>query len=615
MTLNELAGFLPASVTLGGKKTVFPCGGRQSYDGKAKTVSASFSEEYRDPDCLYRTFRLKNRGKKDSAQITFPWVVDAAVPAKNNVRFHTLTGDACGTGNFACVDRDICDGDKIVLEPCGGRSSNTAAFPFFDFDFGGFAVLFAVGWSGQWRCEIEKNADTLFVRFGMARADFYLKPGEEVGLTSAFAVVGEDGPSVRRKARRIMMTHYNPLAGRADSLPVALQPFDRYFYGKCPVWPTEEGQLLALRGAQKCRHIDTDWLDAAWFRDGFPSGVGNYSFDPGFPNGLKPVSDAVHEAGMRFMVWFEPERVHRDSETGLEHRDFLLPVPGTGQWFLYDLGNEEAYRWLYNKLSGMIRDCGIDIYRQDFNADPIDIWKMNDEEGRAGILEIGHVNGLYRLWDDLRAEFPGLLIDDCSSGGRRIDFETMRRAVPLWRSDIACRPISLPDLPCDLIDQNTTLTLGEYLPYHASGVWEPKANDVRSSATEGIACTFDVLEPSFDFEKAEELLWEVKRTAPYWHGDFYPLTEASAGADCFAAYELVLEGDGFAKVFRRRECEDDIFGLALRGVAPDASYAVTVTDEEGKKTEMILPGQLLMAGIDIRLKEKPSSALIEFKKY
>ena len=46
--------------------------------------------------------------------------------------------------------------------------------------------------------------------------------------------------------------------------------------------------------------------------------------------------------------------------------------------------------------------------------------------------------GMYRLWDALLEKFPHLIIDNCSSGGHRIDIETLRRSVPLWRSDYQC---------------------------------------------------------------------------------------------------------------------------------------------------------------------------------
>ena len=51
------------------------------------------------------------------------------------------------------------------------------------------------------------------------------------------------------------------------------------------------------------------------------------------------------------------------------------------------------------------------------------------------MTEIGHVEGLYKMWDDLLARHPGLHIDNCASGGRRLDIEMMSRSFVVWRTD------------------------------------------------------------------------------------------------------------------------------------------------------------------------------------
>jgi alpha-galactosidase len=86
-------------------------------------------------------------------------------------------------------------------------------------------------------------------------------------------------------------------------------------------------------------------------------------------------------------------------------------------------------------VSGLITGQGIDLYRQDFNMDPLGYWRAADEPDRQGITEMRHVEGYLAYWDELRRRHPGLLIDSCASGGRRNDLETLRRAVPLLRSD------------------------------------------------------------------------------------------------------------------------------------------------------------------------------------
>ena len=42
------------------------------------------------------------------------------------------------------------------------------------------------------------------------------------------------------------------------------------------------------------------------------------------------------------------------------------------------LGNPEARRWLTDHVSDLLRTQGIDLYRQDFNFAPLDIWRAND---------------------------------------------------------------------------------------------------------------------------------------------------------------------------------------------------------------------------------------------
>jgi alpha-galactosidase len=132
----------------------------------------------------------------------------------------------------------------------------------------------------------------------------------------------------------------------------------------------------------------------------------------------------------------------------------------------------------------MVEKNGIDIYRQDFNMEPLPFWRESDEENRRGITEMKYIEGLYALWDSLIERFPKILIDNCSSGGRRIDFETCERAVPLWRSDTGCFPES-SEQHISVWNNNQILSLTEVLPYQAAGVWSTAPYDFRAAATNG----------------------------------------------------------------------------------------------------------------------------------
>ncbi len=89
-------------------------------------------------------------------------------------------------------------------------------------------------------------------------------------------------------------------------------------------------------------------------------------------------------------------------------------------------------------LKEHISELKPDCLRIDFNFSPLPFWRENDAQDRNGITEIKYINAFYRLWNILPDQFPNLIIDNCASGGRRIDIETLKRSVPLWRSDLVC---------------------------------------------------------------------------------------------------------------------------------------------------------------------------------
>ena len=147
-----------------------------------------------------------------------------------------------------------------------------------------------------------------------------------------------------------------------------------------------------------------------------------------------PVSAAAEKNGLKFLLWIEPERVRVGTWLDRERPKWVLKTLQHMTTGLLNLGNKDARRWLTDTISGLI-DEGISVYRQDFNMDPIDYWKFADKKTRQGITEIRHVEGLYEFWDELLRRRPGLLIDNCASGGRRLDLETVSRSMALWRTD------------------------------------------------------------------------------------------------------------------------------------------------------------------------------------
>ena len=560
--------------------------------------------------------RLTNNGDQNSAQITEAKTLDHTFTASSPVHYHTLQGDDCGETSFLPVNFDITE--NYSEEPLLGRSSNTTGFPYFDLSWNGGAVAFGIGWTGQWKKDVTPAENGVSVTVGIADCDFYLLPGESVRFPSVLIVRGEDPAETLREFRRTIRSDFSPKTRLGDKfkLPLAIQCFDRYFnqvdgITQNIIWATEEGQKFTIDVAKKLRHIDTLWLDAAWFYRGFPHGVGNFRFSPGFPNGLKPVSDYAHENGMKFVVWFEPERVYEGSDLYPQTEKLLMTDP-ENETRLFNLSDPGSRRWLTDTLISMIRDNGIDIYRQDFNMDPLPYWRANDSEGRKGLTELKYVEGLYTMWDEILAAFPDLWIDNCASGGRRLDLEMSRRSVTLWRSDTGCFP-ERSDRPITLWNHNQILGLAQYLPYHDCAVWDIDAYTVRSTATQGMAANFHIFDPEFDFEQATRVLAEVDEMREYWDGDFYPLTEASLDKDVWSAYQLASEGFGAVYAFRRENSADETQTYALRSIDESKTYLVSLTDENFVQTNLTVSGKALSEGFAFSIPKAKNSLIMKYK--
>ena len=110
---------------------------------------------------------------------------------------------------------------------------------------------------------------------------------------------------------------------------------------------------------------------------------------------------------------------------------------------MIDLGNAEAVRYLHQFISAAVQKYRLDVWRVDFNTNPAVVWartgdvhtapvNASSHDYRRGVNEAGYVRALYKLWDRVRLSHPGLIIDNCASGGRRHDLETMSRSIPLW---------------------------------------------------------------------------------------------------------------------------------------------------------------------------------------
>jgi alpha-galactosidase len=576
---------------------------------------------------------FENAGAQDTPILEDVQALDLKLMAESPAVLHQLAGDNCSAGSFTPIDTQIEAGKSVRMAPGGGRSSN-GTFPWFNFEYGGDGgqavspggqgrpphstqgVIAAIGWTGQWAASLERAADgSTRMRAGMERTKLVLHPGERIRSPRILLMPWQgDLTAAHNRFRRLMLFHYVPKQdGRPVLLPAFLQCYDRY--NGHPTWPTEAGQISAAKIAKDvgCEFL---WLDAAWFPGRFPNGVGNWFTHEKFPNGLKPVSDACHQLGLKFTVWFEPERVGKGTEIAKEHPEF---VHGGANGGLFKLDDPAARRWLTDLLLKRIDEYGMDWYRNDFNMDPLDSWRKNDAAGteagttpagtpalpRQGMTEIRYIEGLYAMWDEFRAKHPNLVIDNCASGGRRIDLEMCMRSVPLWQSDTSCVR------GAEDAHQAQSCALSLYVPLHTPCSWNATPYEIRSTATAGLVTQLPILEPGFSVEQARPILEEGKANRKFWYGDLYPLTPVSVNPDQYLAFEFFRPdlSEGIVLAFRRARCTDRDLVLNLKGL--DAAKKYWVWSQDGSISAAVCSGEELMnKGVVLRIPGPRASEII-----
>ncbi|MBI4606205.1 MAG: alpha-galactosidase [Planctomycetes bacterium] len=566
--------------------------------------------EHADFPAVEWTLHLKNTGSADTPLLSEILALAADLrrrPGDEYLLRH-WKGTFVRRDDYEPLQTVLEPGAKLRLAPPGGRPCGQV-FPYFNLEAGGEGLIIAVSWAGQWACELQRDAERgLRVTAGQETTRLVLRPGEEIRTPMIVLLPwkGGDWIDAQNLWRRWMVRHNLPRPGGKLPPVPQLAACSSHQFGEM-IHADEASQKVFIdRYLEEGLKLDYWWMDAGWFvqERGWPQ-TGTWEVDrKRFPRGLRAVSDHAKAKGVRTIVWFEPERVAADTWLSREHPEWIIGGSGGG---LLDLGNREAWTWLSDHADKLIRDEGIGLYRQDFNMDPIGHWRSKDAPDRQGMTENRHVTGYLAYWDELRRRHPDLLIDSCASGGHRNDLETLRRAVPLLRSDYIFEPVG---------QQCHTYGLASWFPFHGTAVSPPGAYDpytYRSHMCPHNTGCFDVRRKDLDYESIRRLDREWRRVAPFYLGDYYPLTPYSSADDAWMAWQFHDPGSDAGVVQAFRRSRSPFFGvqLRLRGLAADAEYELEDMDAPG--TRRAKGRELLEQGLRVAIEERPGARTVLYR--
>ena len=551
---------------------------------------------------------LENKGQGDSPEFQKLLAADIFFEG-SEFTLHGIEGDSDSARSFASYEWQPKPDTVRIFGPgkSGKSTSGPNGWPYFNLagpaEKGRILVL---GWPGQWSATF--NPEEKGVRWfaGQEQTHFKLRPGETVRFPSVTMMFWKGGDWIlaqnlwRRWYRAAVLPH--PQGGRQGAIWNAQTTLDQSQIPRL--------QQLLDAGIQP----DLCWMDAGngwWVKPEplpftkpelvFLNTTGFWEPDSAkFPQGFAPFTDWARQHGMKSMLWFEPERIgYTNSVPGAyqlpvlatEHPEWLLHGTECGSYF--NLGDPAALAWLQDHLTSVVQKAKLDWYREDFNGPgPHPVWKAHDAVqerktglSRTGLTENFYIQGHLALWDSLRERNPGLLIDSCASGGRRNDFESMRRAVPLLRSDYEMTK------DADKFEgfQGHTYGLSLWLPFYGglSRFQEPYEYRSLLQPQFGMIASIPVAKKAYD---------EFRRVAPLMiEGDYYPLTPYNRAPNQWIAWQFHTPqtGGGVIQAFRRQESGEAVLPVSLRGLDPSARYVVRNFDTSQTRKAS---GQDLMSG-------------------
>lgn len=521
-----------------------------------------------------------------------------------------------------------------TLEVTSGRSSR-GMHPWFSLTAeNGYILTCSIAWSGNWIARFEPGpAGGYIISGGISNWNFSktLKPGQTIEGIHVIYIhlpkgeLNDTSVEFQRWGRNYLYPK-NKLSG---SMPVEWNTW----------WPYEDVELnqdVFKANTDECTKLGTEvcTLDAGWFGRSEDSCWYNVRGDwhkvntKRFPSGIRAISDYVHSKGLKFGIWCEIEAIGEEAELSKIHPEYVARREGEHLGYVC-MGSPEAREWAFGVLGKLIKDYKADWIKLDFNLDPKAGCNRTDHGHglEDGLYE--HYTGYYRLLDTIMEKYPDILLENCSSGGLRLDLGMMKHTHITYLSDPDYAEHSLQLIwgattmfhPSVCLHWSWSQTRKEYT---ANVDNEPIKADmprykfdyfIRISMLGGFGYSYKLPElPEWCFERLKHHTGFYKDTVRVIlkEADMYSLTGQvirNGGGDRWSAFFYVNESrkDSILFVFRLTGGEKERI-IKLRGLKEDITYKVRYQDS-GRCIE-ITGKELMKTGLKFDGLEEEASEIV-----
>lgn len=574
---------------------------------------------------------IKNTSK-DEIKVTRVDSMNGILPAgKYSLKYFTSDWGK----EFTPVDTAL-EGTR-VLEVTAGRSS-LGMHPWFSLsEEQGSILTCSIAWSGNWIARFEPLPGGKYrVTGGLSNWNFskILKPGEAMEGVHVIYVFLPKGDlnDTSIEFGRWGRKYWYPKNSLSNSMPVEWNHW----------WPYDDKLInedVFKANVDKCVELGVDvcTLDAGWFGPSEEKsewyqvrGDWHKVNTKRFPSGIRALSDYTHAKGKKFGIWCEIEALGEEAEQSSINPGLVARRDGKHLGYVC-LGNPEARKWAFSVLEILIRDYKADWIKLDFNLNPGAGCNRTDHGHGEGDGLYEHYMGYYKLLDTVREKYPEALLENCSSGGLRIDLGMLKHLYMTFLSD--------PDYsvhafqlfwgattmlhPSACLHWSWSQTYGDF-HFYPGAEQMPVKEDMPRYVFDYYIRNAMLKNPGYSYRLPELPQWCLERLEYHTRfyknnvsrfikeADMYRLTGQAlrtGGGDRWNAFQYVTEdmNDAVLFVFRLAGSDKERV-LKLRGLEPDFVY--TVKYEDGKQRFEKSGMELMETGLAFSCMEEESSEII-----
>ena len=416
---------------------------------KLKPVTVRlFYKAYKTVDIIETWTEIENGERKaitlkrfDSGHLTV---------RRGNVWLTHLHGDWAAEADI--TEEPLTPGIKTISNTDGARNAHLDAPELMlsldgkPAEDHGRTIGVALCWSGNYELRINtanKKEHHLYAGIAPQSSEYTLDPKEtfetpRLALTYSDSGMGHVSRTFHRWARTCGMLHRG--MGTGDIL---LNSWEGLYFD------INEQRMLQMMADIRQLGGELFVMDDGWFgnkyqRNDDSSPLGDWVVDrKKLPNGLKALTDAAREQGIKFGIWIEPEAVNTKSELFEKHPEWALQTKGRklklgrgGTQLVLDMTNPQVQDFAFSIVDNLLTQYPEIAYiKWDANASIQNVGSLYLPMAKQGNVYIDYHRGLLKVLQRIREKYPHVTIQDCASGGGRANYGLLPYFDEFWVSD------------------------------------------------------------------------------------------------------------------------------------------------------------------------------------